>query len=93
MTWFVETEIKYGGFIENVWMKRRSALDTGDPERHGLLQGGDRMGMSGHGYAAKYSQYVAPYLAARAPLVVVEIGILTGNGLALWSDLFRGLDS
>ncbi len=87
-TWFVETEIKYGGFIENVLMKRSSAYDTGDPERHRLLQGGDRMGMRAHGYAAKYSQYVAPYLTTRAPLVVVEVGILTGIGLALWSDLF-----
>ena len=48
------------------------------------------MGAVEHRYAAKYSQYVAPYLTKRKPLVVVEIGILTGIGLAVWSDLFPG---
>lgn len=50
------------------------------------MQGGDRM--LDHGYAPKYAQYLAPYLQDQRRLTIVEIGILRGTGLAIWSDLF-----
>ena len=84
--WFVETEIKYGGFITDIAMKRRSPFDPGDPSRHGYLRGGDRMAY--HGYAGKYSQHTKPHLNEKERIVIIEVGVLTGIGLAMWSDLF-----
>ena len=94
--WLAETEIKYGGFV-SVTRNRVSPHDPrghttgGDPGSLGIpklrrMQGGDRM--LEHGYAPKYSEYLAPYLNARRRLTLMEIGILRGTGLAIWSDLF-----
>lgn len=44
--------------------------------------------MKEHGYAPTYAEYLAPYLGYPRRLTVVEIGILQGTGLAVWSDLF-----
>ena len=44
--------------------------------------------MSYNGYGWKYSQHIGPYLRRRDRLTIVEIGILRGTGLAIWSDLF-----
>ncbi len=44
--------------------------------------------MLDHGYAPKYAQYLAPYLTRHGRLTIMEIGILRGTGLAIWSDLF-----
>ncbi|MDE0214073.1 MAG: hypothetical protein OXN22_08360 [Deltaproteobacteria bacterium] len=41
-----------------------------------------------HGYAPKYAEYVGRYLGHHRQLTIVEIGILRGTGLAMWSDLF-----
>ena len=40
-----------------------------------------------HGYAKYYSRYLKPFDRDRR-LVVAEFGILRGNGLAIWCDLF-----
>jgi len=51
--------------------------------------GGDRMTSRHHGYAGRYAQYLEPFV--RSPnqrLVLVEVGILRGTGLAVWSELF-----
>lgn len=95
--WFVETEIKYGGLVSGIARNRVSPHDprgvTTDSgfrapgaRRSRGMTGGDRM--LDHGYAPKYAQYLAPYLTSQAPLTIVEIGILRGTGLAIWSDLF-----
>ena len=86
--WFVETEIKYGGIVYNVVRNHLSPHDPRYPAYIGTTgrTGGDRM--SHHGYAPQYSQYIQAYLTTAEPLVVVEIGILKGTGLAIWSDLF-----
>ena len=95
--WLVETEIKYGGFVSGVARNRISPHDprslttnsgvgtTGTPWSRGM-QGGDRM--LEHGYAPKYAQYLAPYLKHHSRLTIMEIGVLQGTGLAIWSDLF-----
>ena len=41
-----------------------------------------------HGYAPKYAQYIKPYLGRHGRPTIMEIGILCGTGLAMWSDLF-----
>ena len=41
-----------------------------------------------HGYAPKYAQYIKPYLGSHCRPTIMEIGILRGTGLAVWSDLF-----
>ena len=96
--WFVETEIKYGGYVSGIIPNRISHygprlikinVDSDQITGHvypGGMRGGDRM--SYHGYADKYSQYIEPFLKCEDPLVIVEIGILRGTGLAIWSDLF-----
>ena len=40
-----------------------------------------------HGYAKDYSKYLKP-LDREERLVIAEVGILRGNGLAIWCDLF-----
>ena len=49
------------------------------------MRGGDRMLF--HGYAKDYSKYLKP-LDRDERLVIAEVGILRGNGLAIWCDLF-----
>jgi len=55
------------------------------------MTGGDRM--FHHGYAAAYSAHLRPFLLrGDERLTIVEIGILKGTGLALWSALFPNAD-
>jgi len=87
--WLIRTEIKFGGKIQGVKRNKVSphdkrsqeALDTG-----GMI-GGDRM--LHHGYAEKYSQYLIPFVKGAKPINLAEVGILKGNGLALWCELFQ----
>lgn len=48
--------------------------------------GGDRMARSQHGYARAYAR-VLKRVIEPAP-TIVEIGVLTGSGLALWKRIF-----
>ena len=46
-----------------------------------------------NGYAKYYSKYLTKYLDeakidSNQRLVIAEVGILRGNGLAIWCDLF-----
>ena len=43
-----------------------------------------------HGYASTYSDYLRPHIdkSDQTKLIIVEIGILHGTGLAIWCDLF-----
>ena len=58
----------------------------GSPRGSHGMRGGDRM--LDHGYGPKYAQYLARYLDHPGRLTIMEIGILRGTGLAIWSDLF-----
>ncbi|MFZ2038563.1 MAG: hypothetical protein WAV11_01320 [Minisyncoccia bacterium] len=84
----VEKEQQYGGLITNVPRVKVSIHDPRTPEqlKVGGMTGGDRM--SKHGYAKKYSEYLKPFVDSDKSLVIVEIGILTGIGLAIWCDIF-----
>ena len=55
--------------------------------RQRRLVGGDRM--LNHGYAKRYERYLRPYVHSENPVVLVEIGIFRGTGLAIWCDLFE----
>ncbi len=85
--WFIFTELKYGGISINV---KRVKVSPDDPRsskqiKSGGMTGGDRM--LHHNYAKKYSQYLLPYIK-KQNIVLIEIGILKGVGLAIWCDLF-----
>ena len=48
--------------------------------------GGDRMDPSLNNYAPFYEKHLRRYVGK--PIVLVEVGILRGQGLAIWSELF-----
>lgn len=84
--WLIETEIKYGGKILGEFLSiQKSPYDS-----HGsddLAVGGDRM--LHHGYANSYARFLDPYVQNRSERIVIcEVGILEGTGLAIWCDLF-----
>ena len=42
-----------------------------------------------HGYGISYAEFLKPWMARRMDsLLLVEIGILNGSGLAIWCDFF-----
>lgn len=86
--WLVGTEIKYGGFIKNV---PRNKVSSQDPRTKikiatGGMTGGDRM--LHNGYAKTYEKYLKPYIL-KENILLVEVGILKGTGIAIWSELFK----
>lgn len=87
--WLISTEIKFGGKVQGVRRKKVSPHDTRSKEdlKSGGMVGGDRM--FHHGYAEKYSEYLLPIARKKDPITLVEVGILKGNGLAIWCELFQ----
>ena len=82
--WLIEAEIRYGGKIFGVATKN-SPLDPTGSET--LADGGDRM--LHHGYANHYARFLEPYVKNRGDRIVIcEVGVLEGTGLAIWCDLF-----
>ena len=100
--WLIDKEQQFGGIHHGVVRSKTSPLDPRKPEQYsaGFVRqgdqvlpthiGGDRMSLNYHGYSIAYSGYLAPFLGKRREerLVIVEIGILRGIGLAIWCDLF-----
>jgi hypothetical protein len=90
--WLVDREARYGGLRANVPRRRVSALDPRSPQQiaTGGMRGGDRMARTrgSHGYAQIYARYLRPFVAVNDRLTIVELGILKGSGLAIWSELF-----
>lgn len=87
--YLIDTEKKYGGFITGI---KRNKVSVHDPRTKnqllkGGMQGGDRMSSEHHNYSEVYSKYLKNFLDNK-DIVIVEIGILKGTGLAIWSDLF-----
>lgn len=85
--WLIHREILYGGLQKKV---RRNLVSPHDPRTPAELatsgmSGGDRM--LHHGYAGTYSENLARFDRERR-LTIAEFGILRGNGLAIWCDLF-----
>ena len=89
-SWLIEREIRYGGFVTDVRRSTISALDPRDPQglASGGMVGGDRMSPRHHDYGLYYARYLKPIVARDTPVTLIEVGILQGTGLAIWSDLF-----
>ncbi|MCR4279566.1 MAG: hypothetical protein NUV78_02390 [Candidatus Zambryskibacteria bacterium] len=88
--WLVKTEEKYGGLVTGAYVNKLSPNDTREFEvlRRKGMRGGDRMNPLYHNYAPIYSKYLKQFLDKKVALL--EVGILRGTGLAIWSDLFGG---
>ena len=87
--WLVQKEYFYGGYVTEI--KRNVVSDkdlrSNDEINRGGMTGGDRMSGLYHGYGKYYSQYIKDFLDSEK-IVLVEIGVLKGTGVAIWSDLF-----
>lgn len=85
----VDLEQRFGGFIDRVPRRVVSGQDPRTPEEiaFGGYRGGDRMNPEYHGYAPAYAEALLPLLGG-GNLVICEVGILTGIGLAIWKELF-----
>lgn len=67
---------------------KRETATVADATTGQIHHGGDRM--KKHGYAPIYARHIAELMkdpALKRP-TIVEVGILTGTGLAMWTDLF-----
>lgn len=88
-SWLIEREIRYGGYVTDLKRHRISELDSRsiEPDDPGMT-GGDRMNPRRHDYGRIYARYLRPFLENGPPVTLVEVGVLRGTGLAIWSDLF-----
>jgi hypothetical protein len=86
--WLHEAEKRYGGHQTFVPRNKVSPVDPREPEelKVGGMFGGDRMCPDIHNYAPFYERHLRAYIGR--PIVIVEVGILRGQGLAMWSELF-----
>jgi len=87
--WLIYSEIKYGGFRTKLKRNHVSEYDHRSNEEinTGGMTGGDRMFI--HGYAKHYSNYLSKFAENRFEKInILEVGILQGTGLAIWSELF-----
>lgn len=85
----VSLEARYGGLVEHIPRLRLSSHDprSSSLATAGTMRGGDRMNPLLNNYAPAYAAYLSPLLD-RTNLVICEVGILTGVGLAIWCDVF-----
>lgn len=83
----ISKEIHYGGKVSNIPRNKVSPKDPRSKEElnSGGMIGGDRM--LHHSYSQYYAKYLLPYLK-KTNISIVEVGILKGTGLAIWSDIF-----
>ena len=83
-------EQKYGGYVTNVnpTIERIEFNSKIKPISH---VGGDRFNdLSGHNYSDYYVKYLEKIKGNR--ITLLEIGILKGTGLAVWSEYFNKVD-
>ena len=89
-SWLVERELRYGGYATGI--PRRSVSEFDSRDLQGLnpcgMTGGDRMSPRHHNYGRLYARYLPPFLDKGTSVTLIEVGILEGTGLAIWSDLF-----
>jgi len=86
--WLIAKEIQFGGYEFGIKEKVKSKFDSRVEEefiKNSGMSGGDRMLING--YSKYYEKYLEKYLNSEN-LIIVEIGILKGIGLAIWSELF-----
>jgi len=77
-------ELKYGGLVQNV---SRTCISKYENNYYNKHQGGDRMNSIYHQYSKYYSKYLEHYIH-KDNIILAEVGILTGIGLAIWCDIF-----
>lgn len=80
-------ELKYGGYIKGV----SASIKSHDFNRNYFAYhvGGDRMSVFFHNYSSMYSQYLEPLRHSEKSINLLEVGILTGIGLAVWDEYFH----
>jgi hypothetical protein len=80
-------ELKFGGYISGV----PATIDSSKVEKisSGNHTGGDRMNVFFHDYSSKYSEYLLPLSQSDDLIRILEVGILKGTGLAVWSEYFN----
>lgn len=92
--WLVQCEARFGG-LQKTPLTCLSPYDERSKaqklkKRKVGSQGGDRMGW--HGYAPAYAEALAEKFGSQIPIrgrvVIVELGVLLGTGLAMWCELF-----
>jgi hypothetical protein len=90
LRWLVKAEQRYDGYVDNVPRWKISPFDPRSAKElaTGGMFGGDRMSSRHHGYGRHYAKYLKPFLSTSRDLVVVEVGVLKGTGLAIWCELF-----
>ena len=85
----IAAEKHFGGYVDNISRRKISDHDPrllSQISKEGM-KGGDRM--FHHRYAETYSAALKPFFKKyETKMTIVEIGILKGTGLALWSLLF-----
>jgi hypothetical protein len=84
-------ELKYGGYvfdIKRVQVSPKDSRSKGQIESGGMI-GGDRMNVLLHDYSSKYSEYLMLLRKSESPIQILEVGILKGTGLAVWSEYFN----
>jgi|AntRauTorckE6833_2_1112554.scaffolds.fasta_scaffold03574_5 hypothetical protein len=89
--WLVFKELEYGGLVKDISRDVVSDNDPRTPEQvvsEGMT-GGDRMSKLFHGYADIYAKYLEPFTKKQEHITLLEVGILQGTGVAIWSDLFK----
>jgi len=88
--WLVLKELEYGGYVTNI---PRNIVSNKDPRTKeqilwGGMKGGDRMSKLHHGCAKIYAKYLRPFIRRQKSVVLIEIGVLRGTGVTIWSELF-----
>lgn len=85
----IDLEVLYGGFVKEIPHKKVSPLDKRSERllSSTSMQGGDRMSPNHHNYSPVYEKYLQKF-NTEDDLTIVEIGILRGTGLAMWSTAF-----
>ena len=78
-------ELKYGGYVTVPPTINPAGTVKFEKVTH---IGGDRMNVFFHGYSGKYSEYLSPLKQSKEPINILEVGILKGTGLAVWSEYF-----
>ena len=96
--WLIDKELKYGGLVRELpyrvsrYDNVSQIVTSGGHRVTNRTLGGDRMAPYSHDYAPIYEQFLRPFLSSEErsghSVTVIEVGILRGTGLAIWSDLF-----
>lgn len=85
----VELEERYSGGLTHVGRRVVSPHDPRGPDvrkMRGCMCSGGRMGHKQH-YAERYAEELSR-IDLESRLVIVELGVLLGVGLAMWCDVF-----